>query len=246
MIPSHGLKRYLLYAVGEIVLVVLGILIALQINDWSEARKEREKERTYLQAIREDLEREQISVKKMMARRKSKIRSAAKIWAIYTDSAETDSLGYHIGNVALWETITPGMNTWKELISTGDLHLIRNKEIKAGLANLMARYDRVNVLQHTHHRREYEVYYYDQLFNTIDFNEAFPGMLDYNQADHPLALEGQKAVQFYQKIKENLILKNGIQVVSSANKSGLKHAGWLDQEITGLLQLIQKELDSTR
>ena len=41
-LKAEGFKHYLLDAVGEIVLVVLGILIALQINDWSEARKERE------------------------------------------------------------------------------------------------------------------------------------------------------------------------------------------------------------
>ena len=37
-------SKYLKYALGEIVLVVIGILIALQINNWSENRKETRKE----------------------------------------------------------------------------------------------------------------------------------------------------------------------------------------------------------
>ena len=49
------LLRYLSYAVGEIVLVVIGILIALQVNNWNEARKDRERELTILKEIHADL-----------------------------------------------------------------------------------------------------------------------------------------------------------------------------------------------
>lgn len=47
--------RYLKYALGEIVLVVLGILIALQINDWYQDRLDRRSEREYLQSMMRDL-----------------------------------------------------------------------------------------------------------------------------------------------------------------------------------------------
>ncbi|MGB6035012.1 MAG: DUF6090 family protein, partial [Cryomorphaceae bacterium] len=39
MIKENRVSKYLLYAIGEIVLVVIGILIALQINNWNENRK---------------------------------------------------------------------------------------------------------------------------------------------------------------------------------------------------------------
>ncbi len=39
LIVKGNLKRYLIYAIGEILLVVIGILIALQINNWNEERK---------------------------------------------------------------------------------------------------------------------------------------------------------------------------------------------------------------
>ena len=49
-------SKYLMYAVGEITLVVIGILIALQINNWNEWRKERKKEIEVLQDLKVNLE----------------------------------------------------------------------------------------------------------------------------------------------------------------------------------------------
>lgn len=65
---GQGFKQYLLYALGEILLVVIGILIALKINNWSEIQKEDEKGRIYLQSILEDLGRERMNVEKMVIR----------------------------------------------------------------------------------------------------------------------------------------------------------------------------------
>ncbi|MDT0605991.1 DUF6090 family protein [Croceitalea rosinachiae] len=48
MLLENNFSKYLLYAIGEIVLVVIGILIALQINNYSEHQKERQKERILL------------------------------------------------------------------------------------------------------------------------------------------------------------------------------------------------------
>ena len=42
------MTSYLVYALGEIFLVVIGILIALQVNNWNEGRKELKQEIIYL------------------------------------------------------------------------------------------------------------------------------------------------------------------------------------------------------
>ena len=41
LLAQNRVSKYLLYAIGEIVLVVIGILIALQINNWNEFKKDR-------------------------------------------------------------------------------------------------------------------------------------------------------------------------------------------------------------
>ena len=55
LIDSGSVTKYLLYAVGEILLVVFGILIALQINNWNEQRKLDETTRIYLKQIQLDI-----------------------------------------------------------------------------------------------------------------------------------------------------------------------------------------------
>jgi len=53
--PSFAAGKYFKYAIGEILLVVIGILIALSINNWNENRKNRIKEKVYITNIQRDL-----------------------------------------------------------------------------------------------------------------------------------------------------------------------------------------------
>ena len=56
LIKSGSARRYLLYSIGEIALVVIGILIALQINNWNEWRKERKLEIKIFRELVENLQ----------------------------------------------------------------------------------------------------------------------------------------------------------------------------------------------
>ena len=55
LLTENKFSKYLLYAIGEIVLVVIGILIALQINNWNEWRKDREKEKIILSDLADNI-----------------------------------------------------------------------------------------------------------------------------------------------------------------------------------------------
>ncbi|MDH3616894.1 MAG: hypothetical protein OEQ90_10540, partial [Gammaproteobacteria bacterium] len=55
LVREGQLGRYIGYALGEIVLIVIGILIALQIDEWADDRSERRFERKTLSQIRINL-----------------------------------------------------------------------------------------------------------------------------------------------------------------------------------------------
>lgn len=56
MIDSGATRKYLLYATGEVLLVMIGILLALQVNNWNEWRKDRVKEKVILFDLVKNLE----------------------------------------------------------------------------------------------------------------------------------------------------------------------------------------------
>ena len=56
LLESKDMKRYLLYALGEVALVVIGILLALQINVWNENRILKKEEFTYLTNLKRDVD----------------------------------------------------------------------------------------------------------------------------------------------------------------------------------------------
>ena len=56
LVSENRWSKYILYASGEIALVVIGILIALQINNWNEERKESKLEAGFIELLAEDLQ----------------------------------------------------------------------------------------------------------------------------------------------------------------------------------------------
>ncbi len=54
LLSENKFSKYLLYAIGEIILVVIGILIALQINNWNEERKLKQQQKVVLKALYAD------------------------------------------------------------------------------------------------------------------------------------------------------------------------------------------------
>jgi len=62
LLSKGRLSNYFLYALGELLLVVAGILIALQINNWNEKNKQQDLVRSYLDSLVENLEDDQIAL----------------------------------------------------------------------------------------------------------------------------------------------------------------------------------------
>ena len=60
--PALPAGRYFKYAIGEIILVVLGILIALQINNWQQHKKDKALEQRYLKNLVEELEKDSMAL----------------------------------------------------------------------------------------------------------------------------------------------------------------------------------------
>jgi len=65
LIESGSARKYLFYAIGEIALVVIGILIALQINNWNEEQKNRRAEENFYADILIDIDKDSIKLEEL-------------------------------------------------------------------------------------------------------------------------------------------------------------------------------------
>ncbi len=102
LLKEGRLSSYLLYTIGEILLVMIGILLALQINNWNEYRKDRIKEKEVLTALKTNLKSNCDIFENSIERNKRLIRSADYLISIMDDQPPlTDSLKRHFHGARL-------------------------------------------------------------------------------------------------------------------------------------------------
>ena len=95
MLTENKFGKYLLYAIGEIILVVIGILIALQINNWNELKKERKNEIIILNEIRDNLLFDLVDFESNITTFQNKVTACKSILKILESNIEyNDSIGY--------------------------------------------------------------------------------------------------------------------------------------------------------
>ena len=73
LLSENKFSKYLIYAIGEIILVVIGILIALQINNWNENNKQKISIEQSLIEVRENLSTDNIEIPKIIQRLENEI-----------------------------------------------------------------------------------------------------------------------------------------------------------------------------
>lgn len=135
LLAENKVKPYLKYAFGEIILVVLGILIALQINNWNEKKKLESKTQDYYVQLLDDLNSDKIFIKETIG----KFNGYLGQFEEYTNSFSTEKLTpkqvyEQISRLPINSTpLTFNSNTLETLQNSGDLGLIpariRNKLI---------------------------------------------------------------------------------------------------------------------
>lgn len=100
--PSSPVGRYLLYAFGEIILVVFGILIALQINNWNQGKVNRTFEMKMLKEIDTALKEDHRFFTEHLLNNRNKTELEAIAYfdnAILSDKSEADSVNFHFNRL---------------------------------------------------------------------------------------------------------------------------------------------------
>lgn len=136
LLEQNRFSKYLLYAMGEIVLVVIGILIALQVNTWNTNRQSTIKELSLLAEMRENLKKDVID-SKYNKELNERFHESNKIILQQLDARHPfhDSMRLHYGSI--WGATVQTMNTsaFDNLNSIG-FDLIKNDALRRSITAL--------------------------------------------------------------------------------------------------------------
>jgi len=132
-LKESDLKKYLLFAFGEILLVMIGILLALQVNKWNEARKNGELKSIYFQNLYLDVGSDIEVMKDMNLRNDFYEREGLYLLAFFEEKLiEVDT--QRIKRATLLCHYLPSLflksSTYNDLVNSGNLKLIEDIELK--------------------------------------------------------------------------------------------------------------------
>ncbi len=191
MLTENKFSKYLIYAIGEIVLVVIGILIALSINNWNEQRKTRLLEESYNQSIKNDLNNDHKTIefiimdtkliidgyKLLMDQLKSfdTIKDSRPLYTLMRDN--TGFIDLKISD-----------NTIETLKNSGNIEIISSKPVREGIQTY---YDTVEI-----------IYMQQNFMNAYVINNTMEKFFNYLECEK--GIENNTKVPFDDRAIENL------------------------------------------
>ncbi len=130
--------KYLKYAIGEIILVVIGILIALQINNWNEQRKEDKLEAEYYCRLLDDAQQDMEQVNQFIKLSEDRLAASNQaVRLLQKEKAKKVDVSKQLGLsiLAIYSDFTPNNSAFEDLKSGANLNIIKDKNIIKAINN---------------------------------------------------------------------------------------------------------------
>ena len=163
LLTENKFSKYLLYAIGEIILVVIGILIALQINNWNEDRKAKNEEQRIIADLHTEFQNNYEALRIDIERLQRVVDSSRELLDLLQEpeprieELKLDSL---ISETLTTPTWNPSFFVMEELKKSGGFAQLQNAELKTALL-------------------EWERYYTNLIEFEAGFRRSFHSLVDY-------------------------------------------------------------------
>ena len=147
------MKKYLLYAVGEILLIVFGILIALQVNTLNENRIRKNNEIVIYETIKDQLENYRVIVENDLRyneRYKIQFERANEIIES-EDQTKVDTLGKIAAQLINYSDSDVTGKIYETLVNSGEIKILNNHRVVEGLRVLEERFLHINRIENIHY-----------------------------------------------------------------------------------------------
>ena len=202
------MKKKFGYALGEILIVIVGISIAFSLNKCSENKKNETQKQQYLNSLIQDIEEDKAQLESNISQIDEKINISTELLSLLnTNNPEKLTKMRGVYTIAQLTNFTPKNFTYQALVNSGDLKLIDDLELKKAIEKHYANY---KVISDAYMRQE--VINKDYLGNYFIYN-----------TDYDLMREGKSP------FKDEKLLKNMMQAIrgsflikKSATENGIQ------------------------
>lgn len=139
MLREKRFSSYLFYALGEIILVVAGILIALQIDNWNTKKKNLDAERAYLKSLNIEFSTNLVTLENTLKENEDLIKALDKLTGLFDpdtlESISEKKVALFLNPLGKEVVYYPVRGVMNDIISSGNLNLIRNSELRQKIAS---------------------------------------------------------------------------------------------------------------
>ncbi|UAM99078.1 hypothetical protein K8354_04435 [Polaribacter litorisediminis] len=131
--PAYRTGKYLKYAIGEIILVMIGILLALQVSNWNQQRIAAQKEQLLLEALHDEFVDNKAQFEIVIARHELAMASTQYVIAQFPIDPKKINLNTFkekMNNWGRWISFNPSQGVIRSLVNTSSFELISNPELR--------------------------------------------------------------------------------------------------------------------
>lgn len=152
-IREGSFKKYLWYAIGEILLVMIGISLAFQLDNWNENRLKESTEISYYQNIIEQIADDKTLIIELVEFNNlymSQFKYANEILEA-NDRSKMDTLGLIVRNLTQYSDFDRKGNIYETLVNSGEIKLLRNQSIVNNIRVIEEKYNYMNRMENIHY-----------------------------------------------------------------------------------------------
>lgn len=250
LLSESKFSKYILYAIGEIILVVIGILIALSINNWNEERKDLAKENLILKQLKSEYQSNIHQLDEKILMRNEGLQ-ACQFLLNQIDNPESineSKLYTHLGEIFRDPTFDPIKN---DIIGSGNLRLIKNDTLVRFLSNWSSEVYQVQEmeLEFQKFRTEIIIPCYNRLgisrnmHNNLWKDGYTPTEALDKEASLTLTIEPTKKDLNLQKVLQDVELEGIVSTVITTHQITNLQSVTLRNRILNILEIIEGEMN---
>ena len=241
MLTENKFGKYLIYAIGEIILVVFGILIALSINNWNQKRLDKQQAIGYLKNLVEDLKSDTIQYNINIKIYETQI--ANNSTPLLNDDykiLEIDSIVELL--IGYFQVNKTSSQTFQKIKNAGLVELLGTEKINKAVNDYyniqISHYDEFIQWDKKYSNRDVEFYFHNPNFETTTVRK------DYKVRSLPFKDSPAKRKTDLIKLIESTEGRNSLRNAIERNEYGINRVNITKSAAKNLLELIDKEINN--